>query len=38
VIAGTRQLTGYRGLEEVKQVMRDGLQDLGIGVPDYLLE
>jgi hypothetical protein len=37
VVTGTRQITGYkRGLDEVKQVMREGLEDLGINVPDYL--
>jgi hypothetical protein len=38
VISGTRQLTGYHGLDEVKQVMREALRDLGIDVPEYLLE
>jgi hypothetical protein len=36
VIGGTKQITSYQQLEEVKQVMREALQDLGQNVPDYL--
>lgn len=36
VVSGTRQLTGAGQLEEVKQVMRQALEQLGITVPDYL--
>jgi hypothetical protein len=38
VVTGTGQLTGYHGLKEVKNVMREGLEDLGIDIPDYLME
>lgn len=37
MVTGTRQITGRKNLNDVKQVMREGLEDLGIDVPDYLL-
>jgi hypothetical protein len=36
VVSGTRQITSHRQLDEVKQVMREALEDLGLDVPDYL--
>ena len=36
VLAGTRQLTGNKQLEEVKDAMREALDALDIEVPDYL--
>ena len=36
VLSGTRQITGYRQIEDVKQVMREALEDLGEDIPDYL--
>lgn len=36
VVSGTRQITGRGQLGEVKQVMREALEDLGLEVPSYL--
>ena len=36
VVSGTRQITSRKSLNQVKQVMREALEDLGINVPDYL--
>ena len=36
VINGTNQITSHRQLKEVKQAMRDALEDLGEDVPEYL--
>jgi hypothetical protein len=36
VVTGTRQITRSKNLEQVKFAMREGLEDLGIDVPDYL--
>ena len=36
VLAGTRQLTGNKQLDEVKDAMREALDALDIEVPDYL--
>ncbi len=35
-MSGTRQITNRKSLNEVKLVMREALEDLGIDVPDYL--
>ena len=36
VVSGTGQITSYGFLEQVKQVMRESLEDLGLEVPHYL--
>ena len=37
-VTGTRQITSHRQLGEVKQVMREALEDLGHEVPSYLID
>ena len=35
IVGGTRQITGGRMLDHVKQVIREALEDLGEEIPDY---
>lgn len=37
VVTGSGHITSYnRGIVQVKAVLREGLEDLGLDVPDYL--
>jgi hypothetical protein len=36
IVTGTKQITGRRQLEQVKAVMKEALEDLGLEVPNYL--
>ena len=37
VVSGTRQLTGAGQLEEVKEAMRECLDELDLAIPPYLM-